>query len=109
MQVLLYCPPKGYLLRDELPSTTRFFCVRFLCVLFTLRWLGAGLGVVSGIFGSVFCFTPGILDFAFGLFRGALHLHFRVVCPFARLTLNASCHILNFPFSPILIHFVVSF
>src|ERR1700694_6232047 len=52
--------------RDELPPTPGFSGVRLLRVRFTFRWLGAGLGIVSGLFGSIFGFTPGILDLAFG-------------------------------------------
>jgi hypothetical protein len=65
------------------------------------------MGIVSRLLRCIFGFTPGILDFAFGLFRGTLHLRFGIVCPFPRLAFNASSDVLHFPFNTVLIHFAL--
>src|ERR1700728_4141523 len=112
MPALLYCPGKKYLFsapRGLAPtaSVLRVWLFRVSLIRNPLRRLGAGMGIVSRLFRGIFGLAPRILDFAFGLFRGTLHLRFGTVRPFPRLAFNASGDVLHFPFNTVLIHFAL--
>ena len=66
-----------------------------------MRGFGS-LGIIDSLLAGVFGLSPGILHLAFSLLCSALNLRVGVARPFARLTLDASCYVLDFSFDAIL-------
>jgi hypothetical protein len=67
------------------------------------------LRVIYGFLSGIFHIAPGLLHFAFCLFRGTANLSLFTAGPLTRLALNAASYIFDLAFHLIFIHDVFSF
>jgi len=72
-----------------------------------LRRLGRRLRLVRLPLGGIFDLAPGVLHFAFDLFRCPLRLLLGVAGPFSNLTFNTSRHVFYLALHSIFIHAIL--
>src|SRR6266849_9787118 len=69
-----------------------------------LALLLATLSLCSRVIARIFHLAPGILNFAFRLFRDSAYLLFRVTRPLANLAFDPARDVFNFAFCAIFVH-----